>query len=133
MPPPDRMFHVIVAGGIALVALPSAAAAGCGGAVSTTSDGGSPGDGFPAEGPAQFDAFPQETAPPPLEAGADAKADAIADAGFDADAFPHEGPNLEAGFFDTWIPDAGLADATAEAGGDAAGVPDGFPQETAAP
>jgi hypothetical protein len=136
MPPPDRMFHVIVAGGIALVALPSAAATGCGGAVSSTSDAGSQGDGFPVEG-VDTGYFPVEGPPPPLEAGADAiadvRVDAIVDAGVDADAFPHEGPNLEAGWLDVGIPEASVTDAPQEAAADAAGAPDGFPHETAAP
>jgi hypothetical protein len=115
------MFNVIVAGGIALVALAPGAAAGCGRTTaSTTNDAGGAHDGFPAEGPAQMDAFPQEGPPPLPESGVDASAEA----GFDA--FPQEGPNIEAGFFDT-----GTHDAATEAGSDAAGNADGFPQETA--
>jgi len=137
MPTVDRMFRVIVAGGIALSATAPGLVAGCGGSVATmTSDGGP--DSFPVEGPPSLpDAFPQETAqqvdafpqegPPVFEAGSDAGVDArLGDAGGDQDAFPHEGPNLEAGFFDTSHPEAS-SDADAAAG------PDGFPQETAAP
>jgi hypothetical protein len=132
------MFHVIVAGGIALVALPAAGAAGCGGAVSTTpGDGGSHQDAFPVEGPAYYDAFPQEGPPPPVDSGLDADASHVLDAGSDIDAFPHEGPNIEAGFFDTGTLDAGTLDTgagdDANEAGDAAGAPDGFPHETAVP
>jgi len=144
MPSSDRMFHVIVAGGIALVALPTAAATGCGGAVSSTAtgdDGGSQHDAayrdaFPQEG---FDAFPQEGPPPPPDSGSvDAGGDGSSqlDAGFDV--FPHEGPNIEAGFYDTGSIDTGSIDTgTADAAGDgatdAASAPDGFPHETAVP
>jgi hypothetical protein len=135
MPPTDRMFHVIVAGGIALVAVPTAAATGCGGAVSTSAgDAGSHPDAFPVEGPAYYDAFPQEGPPPPFDAGLDADASQVLDAGSDIDAFPHEGPNIEAGFFDTGTLDTGALDSGAgDDASDAASAPDGFPQETAVP
>jgi hypothetical protein len=121
MPTVDRMFRVIVAGGIALSTTTPGLVAGCGGATSTPiSDAGHDADAFPAEGPAQADAFPQETAqeldafpqegPVALEAGSDAR---FADAGGNADAFPQEGPYFEAGSLDA-------SDA-------------GFPQETASP
>lgn len=122
MPTVDRMFRVIVAGGIALSAAAPGLVVGCGGSVSTTpSDGGHGADSFPVEGPAQQpDAFPQETAqqadafpqegPAFVEAGVDAR---ILDSGGDEDVFPQEGPNIEAGFLDA-------SDA-------------GFPQETASP
>jgi hypothetical protein len=115
MPTVDRMFRVIVAGGIALSATTPGLVAGCGGSTSTTtSDAGHGADAFPVEGPApQPDAFPQETAQLvdafPQE-GADVR---VVDAGGDEDVFPQEGPNIEAGFLDS-----------SEAG---------FPQETASP
>jgi hypothetical protein len=115
MPTVDRMFRVIVAGGIALTATTPGLVAGCGGSTTTpTSDAGHGADAFPAEGPApQADAFPQETGQQldafPQE-GVDAR---VVDAGGDADVFPQEGPNVEAGFVDA---------------NDA-----GFPQETASP
>jgi hypothetical protein len=126
MPTVDRMFRVIVAGGIALTATTPAVVAGCGGSVTTTpSDAGHGADTFPVEGPAQLDAFPQETAQPldafpqetgqPLDAFPQEGPDVgvKADAGGDEDVFPQEGPNLEAGSVDA-----------SEAG---------FPQETASP
>jgi hypothetical protein len=99
----DRMFRVIVAGGIALTAAAPGFVVGCGGSVPTTpataSDGGHGADAFPAEGPAQQpDAFPQEgidTGVNVTDAGGDEKP---VDAGGDEDVFPQEGPNLEAGF-----------------------------------
>lgn len=123
MPTVNRMFRVIVAGGIALSATTPGLIAGCGGSVSTSSsDAGHGADGFPVEGvdASRLDAFPQETAQQPdafpQETGQQVDAfpqegPAFVDAGFDA--FPQEGPNIEAGFFD-----AGEA---------------GFPQETASP
>jgi hypothetical protein len=125
----DRMFRVIVAGGVALTAAGSGVIAGCGGSA-TTSIGDS---GFPQEGNAPVDGFPQETgyAPDgfPSETATQLDANVIeaGDAGghdADADAFPQEGPNLEAGFFDV---------GHAEASADASGLPDGFPFETASP
>jgi hypothetical protein len=122
MPTVDRMFRVIVAGGIALAATTPGLVVGCGGSVSTTaSDAGRGADAFPVEGPAQEpDAFPQETAteldafpqegPAPLDSGFDAR---MRDAGGEEDAFPQEGPTLDAAFFDA---------------GDG-----GFPHETATP
>ena len=108
MPTVDRMFRVIVAGGVALAATTSGLVAGCGGSVSTTASDAGPGaDAFPTEGPALPDAFPQETAQevdafplegaPPLDSGFDAR---VVDAGGDEDAFPQEGPNVDAAFFD---------------------------------
>jgi hypothetical protein len=136
MPTVDRMFRVIVAGGIALAGGAPALVVGCGGSVSTSASDAGP-DGFPQEtaGPlrdassqdagSDVDAFPQEGPPPPVDAGLDGH---VADAGADVDAwFPQEGPNIEAGFFDTGHPE------TSSGGGDAAGLPDGFPQETASP
>jgi len=87
----DRMFRVLVLGGIALTA--------CGGSVTTPSSGTDSGtgqDGFPQEGPAQPDAFPSETAqqvdafPSEGPAYIDAGVDSAADGG--SDAFPQEGP-----------------------------------------
>ncbi|HEY8039696.1 MAG TPA: hypothetical protein VIF15_07875 [Polyangiaceae bacterium] len=118
----DRMFRVIVAGGIALAATAPGLVAGCGGSVATTGGGDGGGtDAFPQEGPAQADAFPQETGafvdvyvessadafpqegpPLPPDSGTDAP---LVDTG--SDGFPHEGPNIEAGFFDTSVPEAG--------------------------
>ena len=130
MPTVDRMFRVIVAGGVALTAAGSGVVAGCGGSETTITGGGdsgkgpdgvSSGDGFPNEGFVAPDAFPQETGQQldgfPQE-GIDA---AISDSGRDADAFPQEGPNVEAGFVDSSHSDAGT-DADA-----------GFPFETASP
>ncbi len=127
MPNVDRMFRVIVAGGIALTAAGSGVIAGCGGSDTTLAGGpgrdafpdegfpsdGSAHDAFPNEGFGGPDGFPSETAQQldgfPQE-GIDA---AIHDSGKDADAFPQEGPPpLE----------AGLSDADA-----------GFPFETASP
>lgn len=118
MPTVDRMFRVIVAGGIALSATAPGVVVGCGGSTSTLpSDAGHGGDAFPAEGPYQGDAFPSETAQQvdafPQE-GIDAS---VRDTGTSPDVFPQEGPNLEAGVFDTAAPDADA----------------GFPFETAAP
>jgi hypothetical protein len=122
MPTVDRMFRVIVAGGIALSATTPGLVAGCGGTTATTtSDAGHGADAFPVEGPApQPDAFPQETGqqldafpqegPAFVEAGVDAL---VLDSGGDEDVFPQEGPNIEAGSLDA---------------NDA-----GFPQETASP
>jgi len=78
----DRMFRVLVLGGIALTA--------CGGATTTSPSGGndSGSEGFPQEGPAQVDAFPSETAQ---------QVDAyLPDAGQDTgpDVFPTEGPAM---------------------------------------
>jgi hypothetical protein len=101
----DKMFQVIVAGGIAL-ATPAvtAAVAGCGGSTTTASDGG-----FPTEGPQAADGFPQETAAQP-------------------DAFPQEGPppQLDSGL----VVDA--SDAAAATDGETSDAPC-FPQETALP
>jgi hypothetical protein len=73
----DRMFRVLVLGGIALTA--------CGGTTVTSSaDSGTPADGFPQEGPQQVDAFPTETAQ---------QVDAFpAETAQQVDAFPMEGP-----------------------------------------
>ena len=111
----DRMFRVLVLGGVALTA--------CGGAVTTPSSGDDSGttqDGFPTEGPAQVDAFPSETAqqvdafPSEGPAYVDTGVDAVVDASADADAFPMEGPPPL---------DSGSTDAVADA--------PCFPQETA--
>ncbi len=122
MPTVDRMFRVIVAGGIALSASAPGLVVGCGGSVSSLpSDAGHGADAFPTEGPAPGpDAFPQETAQLvdtgfPQE-GLDTSVPFV-DGGGDEDAFPQEGPNFEAGSFDTGAPDAD----------------GGFPIETAAP
>jgi hypothetical protein len=96
----DKMFQVIVAGGIAL-ATPAVAAAtvgGCGGSTTTASDAGFPQetaqpDAFPQETGAQPDAFPQEGPPPPPDASSevDAADGAVPlDAGDDAPCFPQE-------------------------------------------
>ncbi|HEX8795796.1 MAG TPA: hypothetical protein VF765_32825 [Polyangiaceae bacterium] len=82
----DRMFRVLVLGGIALTA--------CGGATTTPGNGTDSGsDGFPQEGPAQVDAFPSETAQQvdafvPFDAGQDAGQDT------GSDVFPTEGPAM---------------------------------------
>jgi hypothetical protein len=113
MPSVDRMFRVIVAGGVALTAAGSGVIAGCGGSDTTlaTGDGGKGSDGsgsdgfphegadtgaqdgFPSEGFPAPDAFPSETAQQ-VDSG-------IHDSGKDADAFPQEGPPpLEGGLSD---------------------------------
>ncbi len=103
MPNVDRMFQVIVLGGIALATVQVAA---CGGSVDSPTDAGS--DAFPQEGPAPLtdsgtDAFPQEGPIVLVDSGS-------IDAG--SDAFPQEGP------------------APLDSGSSLDG---GFPQETAAP
>ncbi|HEY6459043.1 MAG TPA: hypothetical protein VIY73_02800 [Polyangiaceae bacterium] len=128
----DKMFRVIVAGGVALAAAAPAAVVGCGGSVAThDGDAGFPQEGppppyspdaFPSETASFVDAFPQETG---YAAEASAKDGAVVDAG--TDAFPQEGPSTEAGFFDTGALDAGSGN---ETGADADA---GFPFETAAP
>jgi hypothetical protein len=77
------MFHVLVLGGIALVAAPPA----CGGDTSNPSDAGTRSDGFPTEGPNveagvrdAVQEFPSE-----LPAFVDAPADVVEE-------FPREGP-----------------------------------------
>ncbi len=130
MPTVDRMFRVIVAGGLALAATAPGVVVGCGGSVSSLpSDGGHGGDAFPTEGPPpQGDSsFPQETAQfvdafPQEGIDASVRDTGAKDTGGDEDVFPQEGPNLEAGFFDTGVPST-----------DAGDQPDGFPFETAAP
>jgi len=131
MPTVDRMFRVIVAGGMALAATAPGVVVGCGGSVSSlpTDGGGRGADAFPTEGPPpqQVDAFfPQETAQfvdASLQQDATDAAVDVRDSGGDEDVFPHEGPNMEAGFFfDTGVPST-----------DAAAQPDSFPFETAAP
>jgi hypothetical protein len=88
----DRMFQVIVLGGMALAAAPAASgfALGCGGAVATPPTPESQDSGFPVEGAQVIDSgagvdtgFPQETAQA-LDSGT------FADTGVDA--FPQEGP-----------------------------------------
>ena len=61
---PDRMFRVVVLGGIALVATPGAGlvAAGCGGSVTTSPEAGAEG-GFPAETASFVDTGTTEAAP----------------------------------------------------------------------
>jgi hypothetical protein len=103
-PPPlrDRMFHVLVLGGIGLVA------PACGGAISPAlprNDAAT--DAFPSEGPAHidagssldahssFDAFPSETAErlDAFPAETDSIPDAFPTEGLvPPDAFPTEGP-----------------------------------------
>jgi hypothetical protein len=117
MPPSDRMFQVIVLGGIVLVG-----PAACGGSVETPSnDAGERVDAFPQEtaqvvdarapvgdAHAEPDGFPQET-------GARTDGGGIADAAADRTCiFPQETDS-------TW-PDACVPE-----------TPDAFPQETASP
>jgi hypothetical protein len=118
----DRMFRVIVAGGVALTAALPGVVVGCGGSIGNVSgdaggDHDRAADAFPQEGPAQFDAFPQETGQ---------QIDAFPQEGFvEPDAFPQEGPAQL---------DAGLDADTGDAGADAAADADaGFPFETAQP
>jgi hypothetical protein len=123
MPTVDRMFRVIVAGGIALSATAPGLVVGCGGSIGTLpGDGGRGADSFPSEGPPpqQADAFPQETAQQvdgfPQEGFYEGDTGIqVVDSGVGPDVFPQEGPNVEAGSFD------------------AAGQPEGFPFETASP
>ena len=100
MPPPDRMFHVLVLGGIALVA----PTPGCGSRTDLALGGGADAgavpvdahvapvqDAFPSELPGTIpDAFPSELATPIVDATADVR----------VDAFPSELP--------TRIPDAAV-------------------------
>jgi hypothetical protein len=79
----DRLFRVVVLGGIALVAAPGAAVVGggCGGSVTSSAEAGTDGG------------FPQETASfVDTGAGTEASAEASTDGSVDAgDAcFPHE-------------------------------------------
>ncbi len=99
----DRMFQVIVVGGIGLASATamSLAVTACGGDTLTQgTSGDASGDGFPAElgapapdggsshdAAAEADAFPQE-GPIMVDAGIDSARDAAAE----ADAFPQEGP-----------------------------------------
>ena len=107
MPNVDRMYQVIVLGGIALAAVPSSwAVVGCGGAVAGPLAKEMGDSGFPQEGPAVLDSgadtfvafdsgFPQETAQL-IDAG-------VADTGVDV--FPQEGPAMiDSGFFDSGFP-----------------------------
>lgn len=114
----NKMFRVIVAGGIALTATAPGLVVGCGGATATTAHDGGESDAFPIEGrPSGYDAFPQETAQPIADGFPQEGPDVgIAEAG--ADAFPQEGP-----------PPPPI-DAHADGEG---GLPDGFPMETASP
>jgi hypothetical protein len=124
----DRMFRVVVLGGIALTA--------CGGAVTTSSDAGS--DGFPAEGPAPYDASLIDTAQQfdgfPTEGPDTYTIDAGEDAGVDAGCFPREtaivwdgcAPPPDSGSGDESIPEGGTTESGATDGGSAY---DGFPQE----
>ena len=117
----DRMFHVIVLGGMGLVACGGLATANIGAPDGSTEAAE---DGFPAETKVFSDAFPNEgkvadvstdSFPSELPARTDAfpsESDPAPDGGVDADAFPIEGP--------VHGPDAG------DAGDDG---PDGFPQE----
>jgi hypothetical protein len=109
----DRMFHVIVLGGIGLVA--------CGGVATGSGDPGDASsetatDAFPSEGKTPGpDAFPSETATV-LDASTDgfpSETDPAGDATIDS--FPTEGP------------------AMLDASGDVGPQPDGFPSETAVP
>jgi hypothetical protein len=130
----DRMFGVIVLGGIALTS-GATPALGCGGTVAAPADAGGssdafpvegiapPPDGFPQEGPAEVDAFPMETAQ-------------LVDTGISVDAFPQEGPAMiDSGMAFDGAVDSG-ADAFPQEGPappEAGPVPDAFPQETAQP
>lgn len=102
----DRMFQVIVVGGIGLASATamSVAVTACGGDTltqATANDASN--DGFPSElgapapdggsrdAAAEADAFPQE-GPVMVDAGTDAR-----DAAAEADAFPQEGPIMADG------------------------------------
>jgi hypothetical protein len=127
MPTVDRMFRVIVAGGIALSAAAPGLVVGCGGSVGTLpADAGHGGDAFPSEGADAFpsetaqlvDAFPQEgiDSSHPVDSGGVTQDAFPSETAQLVDAFPQEGPNLEAG--------------SADAGPNADA---GFPSETASP
>jgi len=100
--PRDRMFNVLVLGGIALVG-----ASACGGTVSAHADAGSQDSGFPSELPVQVDAAGIDSGFP-SELGMMIGPDAGLDTGF-----PSELPV---------VPDTGIT-------GDAAGDGPGFPAE----
>jgi len=106
--PRDRMFNVLVLGGIALVG-----ASACGGTVSAHADAGSQDSGFPSELPVQGDAAAIDSGFP-SEAGGMTDSDAGLDTGF-----PTELPVMVG-------PDAAASDAAV---GDAAGDGSGFPAE----
>jgi hypothetical protein len=134
----DRMFRVLVLGGIALTA--------CGGATAT---GGSPSDAAGGDTGNGTDGFPQEG--PPFDASIDTVAyDTSMDtAPLPPDAFPTEGPAMiEASVVDApaetscfpretaimWdgcapIGDGGVGDATTDGGPIDGATYDGFPQE----
>jgi hypothetical protein len=126
MKSPDRMFRVLVLGGIGLTA--------CGGAITTgsSSDSGSGNDGFPHEGPdaaLEFDGFPTEG---PDTYTVDSGQDAT---GLDAGCFPRETaimwdgctpPPPDSGGGDDATVDGGTTDSSATDGGAAV---DSFPQE----
>ena len=105
--PRDRMFNVLVLGGIALVG-----AGACGGTVSAHADAGSQDSGFPSELPVQVDAAAFDSGFPSELGGM------IGDAGIDT-GFPSELPVVVP-------PDAAAGDAAV---GDAAGDDSGFPAE----
>jgi hypothetical protein len=101
----ERMFQVIVLGGIALVPVASSAT-GCGGAVSPATDAGSHGD---SGGGSVDSGFPQEGRPPVVDSGV--PHEAAVDSGFPQEtavavdsgngdtAFPQEGPaQVDSGF-----------------------------------
>jgi hypothetical protein len=104
MHPVDKMFRVIVVGGVALTAATSPAAVGCGGATTSPANAHDAGHdaGFPMETAPAPDAFPTETAQ--LYDAFPTEGPAVIDTGvtgFDAfptegvigfDAFPTEGP-----------------------------------------
>jgi hypothetical protein len=81
---PDRMFRVIVLGGIALAA--------CGGSTQVPAgDGGTPGDA-PADATDAAEEFPSEL-PAIVDSGPNADVRRVGDASVDADSgFPQEGP-----------------------------------------
>lgn len=124
----ERMFQVIVLGGMALVAVPiPTLVAGCGGSIakpdSAQPDAGHDTGSFPQEGPPSFDsgAFPQETATQ-IDSGTFPQEGLVVpvDSGF-----PQEG--VDASGFDSGFPQEGPAMIDS-------GTMDGsFPQETAVP
>jgi hypothetical protein len=135
LPYRDRMFHVLVLGGIGLTVpacggtVASPLTTGCGpmgcadGSTPPSRDGGTDYDAFPSEGLVAVDAFPSESAEP-LDAFP-AETDVPP-----PDAFPTEGPAEVDGGFDATtdgFPSEGLV--AVDSGTDSS--LDAFPEETA--
>jgi hypothetical protein len=130
------MFRVLVLGGIALTACGGATAKSSPSGDDASSDTGTAHDAFPAEGPdvtVGYDAFPQETAPPPPDAFPTEGPAMIDSSVFDAppDTSPPCFPQETAIQWDGCAPifDGGVVDATTDSGPTDGGTNDGFPQE----